>query len=387
MPPSQSGRRSKLVSGARTRLRPAALPSDNVGLNVSPSLLAKDQPYRVKKAKRARCPNTSDQYSAEPERLVVPSPHPSTRSTRSISANARSLLMSANQAVPHEKTALLKATFILNGTPILISWKIASHNPETKLHTMDIVSLELFSANKKTLPLKSTLMQTTTLSSIREQDHEYNAPLSPLTAIRPVPRRESEDLAAQLLTTLDDSLGNKAVLPTLRRPSSIHALHRQRGESGGKDGEDGAVCIYPCKGHGCYEGSGIVRAEIEDELGRQGRVRGQSWREDSQEDLESVDRSRRMRESACYLSEGQKHADKHELGSCRFLAKFWSSQCPRIGLFRLCLPVLNFELCTEVDRDCIFTSARLLSRTSFPAPASVLSDLTYRLPQTDFTGL
>jgi hypothetical protein len=122
--------------------------------------------------------------------------------------------MTANRTLHHEKTALLKATSILNGTPILISRKIASRKPETKLHALDIVSFELFSAKKKIVHLNSTPIQTTTLNSIREQDHEYNAPLSPLTAIRPISHRESEDFAGQLLTALDGSLGKKAILPT-----------------------------------------------------------------------------------------------------------------------------------------------------------------------------
>jgi hypothetical protein len=198
MPLISSARRSKLTKDPRTKLKPAT----NTPVNC----------FQVKSNNHTVCTDKNGQISSAPKRFILTVPS----IIRSISGTDGFRIEVGNQTVPHETTALLKATLILDGTPILISRKVASPDPEIKLHSLDVVSLELFSANKKTLPLKSALIQTTTLSSIRDQDHKHDESVSPVNTIHPVPRRESEELAAQLLTTLDESLGNTAILPSVK---------------------------------------------------------------------------------------------------------------------------------------------------------------------------
>lgn len=98
--------------------------------------------------------------------------------------------------------------------PIVITHKVDNLDPTKTVHKLDIVSLDIFDTNKRTTAVKKELIATDTESA--ERDEVASPTELPKNFIYP-PNPKWQDagaaVEAQVHTSLEESLGNTAILP------------------------------------------------------------------------------------------------------------------------------------------------------------------------------
>ena len=115
------------------------------------------------------------------------------------------------------KFPTLKAALMLDGEPIVMTRKVDGLDNTNSVHELVEVSLDIFDTNKKTIPIKRTIIAINTESYERGEGSE---PASCPKRIIHKPKSElqpdSEAAEAQLHTSLEESLGNTTILPVCK---------------------------------------------------------------------------------------------------------------------------------------------------------------------------
>ena len=128
----------------------------------------------VHKTKACKDPSEKNELSTE---LTV--------STLDITTNeVTSIPKEAETCSLQDTSATLKATLLLDGKPINITRKLKELDTIKPVHDLDVISLEVYDANRKCLRLKKRLIQTDTESHERDGSSSSVEHLKP-TAIIP----------------------------------------------------------------------------------------------------------------------------------------------------------------------------------------------------------
>ena len=175
MPREQRGRVSKRK---RTSKLTANL-TDNASFRITESLQEEVHPTRVKQ-------------DPMPAPLVIPSHIPETLNPLSPPASTKCEPSDSdtNQNSPssYHDPFFLKAKFLLNGKPILLTQEILPINLIQQEHTLEFVSLELFSSDNQPIPLIPALSKSSDDTPQEKQDSSsptttLNTTTSPKTGI------------------------------------------------------------------------------------------------------------------------------------------------------------------------------------------------------------
>jgi hypothetical protein len=103
---------------------------------------------------------------------------------------------------------------MLDDQPIVMTWKVDSLDNTKSFHELDIVSLDIFDTNKKTIPIKRTLIATKAENYERDEDSELaSCPKIVIHKPKLEGQLDSEAADAQLHTSFEKSLGNTAIIP------------------------------------------------------------------------------------------------------------------------------------------------------------------------------
>ena len=113
-----------------------------------------------------------------------------------------------------DNSVTLKITIFLDGKPICITRKVTDIDSTMAVHNLDIVSLEIFDANKKTVHLQKNPIQTDRKSNERDDEIEPVAQSRQfIHNTTSIAQPAGEAAQSKLHTGLYTSLGNTAKLP------------------------------------------------------------------------------------------------------------------------------------------------------------------------------
>ena len=205
----QKGRVLKRKRTSTARSKRAANLTDNTSFDITQSLLEEAHPTRAKQELPPEVPVIPSHIPAASNPL---SPPASTKREPSDSDTDQDSPGSSHDPI------LLKAIFLLNGKPILLTQEILPINLFTqKDHTLELISLELFSTDKQPIALISAPSKTSNATPPYDQDSYHPVPILNTTASPNISPRTAIPIAHLL---------NSTSLPSQEHPSSPQSPSR-----------------------------------------------------------------------------------------------------------------------------------------------------------------
>jgi hypothetical protein len=206
----QKGRVSKRKRTSRATSKLTANLTDNASFSITESLQEEVHPTRLKQ-------------EPMPAPFVILSHIPKTSNSLSPPASTKREPSDSdtdqNSPGSYHHPFLLKVKFLLNGKPILLTQEILPINLIQQEHTLEFISLELFSGNKQPIPLIPALSKSSNDTPQEKQDS-----ISPITTLNPTTSPKTGIPIAHLLNSTT-STNSSSSLP--QDPSPLQSPTRQ----------------------------------------------------------------------------------------------------------------------------------------------------------------